>query len=474
MKKYSITPIIHYIIMLLIIIMVRNISPVAPLTEKGVQLLALLIGLIYGWSLIGMIGPSLLGIFILGFTQDMTVGNALQASFGNTIVVFMLLSFLLIKLSENEKVPQFILNKLLSIKILKGRPMLFSGTILFAAIIIGIINIFLSILFLWSVIYSLSDEFGYDKHEAYPVLMNLGIVLFATMGIIALPFQDNGLIIMSAYSNLMEAPMNYFHYLSAMVPIILGLLIIWLFVSKYILKADFNKLKSIDKTNLYVKATNRQKGAITLIILFIITLLLQANLPQNSAIGKFASQSSIYGSILFIFLIGSIWIIDEKPLINFKELSEGILWDTWIMCAMVMSISGMLTAPDTGISAFCVKLLTPLLGSVSPYMFTVIIVAFSLIMTNICNNIVVTLCVMPVIISMSPVLNVPVEPTIILVILAAHFAFLTPAASSAATVLFSNKEHLPIKLIYKYVPLQIIICVGFILTMGYLWVNLIF
>ena len=80
-----------------------------------------------------------------------------------------------------------------------------SGTILFAAIIIGIINIFLSILFLWSVIYDLSEEFGYDKREAYPVLMNLGIVLFSTLGIIALPFQDNGLIIMSAYTDLLVA-----------------------------------------------------------------------------------------------------------------------------------------------------------------------------------------------------------------------------------------------------------------------------
>ena len=37
-----------------------------------------------------MIGPSLLGIFILGFTQDLTVAKALEASMGNTIVVFML------------------------------------------------------------------------------------------------------------------------------------------------------------------------------------------------------------------------------------------------------------------------------------------------------------------------------------------------------------------------------------------------
>lgn len=95
-------------------------------------------------------------------------------------------------------------------------------------------------------------------------------------------------------------------------------------------------------------------------------------------------------------------------------------------------------------------------------------------MTNICNNIVVTLCLIPVVISMSSVVGIGVEPVVILLILAAHFAFLTPAASSAATVLFSNEKQLPKKLIYKYVPMQIVICVTFILTIGYVWVNLIF
>ncbi len=161
-------------------------------------------------------------------------------------------------------------------------------------------------------------------------------------------------------------------------------------------------------------------------------------------------------------------------MMNFKELSSGILWDTWFMCAIVMALSGMLTAADTGISAFCVQMLTPLLGGVSPYMFVVVLVLFAVAMTNVCNNIVVTLCIIPVIISMSGIVGIGVEPVVILVILAAHFAFLTPAASSAATVLFSNEEYLPKRLIYKYVPLQIILCLVFILTAGYMWVNFIF
>ncbi len=473
-QKKLLLSIVHYVIMIALIVCIRNIPPLEPITVKGMQLLGLLIGLIYGWSAIGMIGPSLLGIFILGFTQDLTVAKALEVSMGNTIVVFMLLSFLLIKLSELEGVPKYILEKMLSLKLLKGRPMLFSGTILFAAIIIGIINIFLSILFLWSVIYDLSEEFGYDKREAYPVLMNLGIVLFSTLGIIALPFQDNGLIIMSAYTNFMGESMNYLHYLAAMIPIIMGLLVVWLLVSKYFLKADFNKLLNVDKTGLNIKATKRQKAALTLLALFIVLLMLQANLPSNTMLGQFTAQSTVFGPILMVFLIGSIWIVDGKPMMNFKELSSGILWDTWFMCAIVMALSGMLTAADTGISAFCVQMLTPLLGGVSPYMFVVVLVLFAVAMTNVCNNIVVTLCIIPVIISMSGIVGIGVEPVVILVILAAHFAFLTPAASSAATVLFSNEEYLPKRLIYKYVPLQIILCLVFILTAGYMWVNFIF
>ncbi len=139
-QKKLLLSIVHYVIMIALIVCIRNIPPLEPITVKGMQLLGLLIGLIYGWSAIGMIGPSLLGIFILGFTQDLTVAKALEVSMGNTIVVFMLLSFLLIKLSELEGVPKYILEKMLSLKLLKGRPMLFSGTILFAAIIIFVVS----------------------------------------------------------------------------------------------------------------------------------------------------------------------------------------------------------------------------------------------------------------------------------------------------------------------------------------------
>ena len=305
-QKKLLLSIVHYVIMIALIVCIRNIPPLEPITVKGMQLLGLLIGLIYGWSAIGMIGPSLLGIFVLGFTQDLTVAKALEASIGNTIVVFMLLSFLLIKLSEFEGVPKYILQKMLSLKVLKGRPMLFSGTILFAAVIIGIINVFLSILFLWSVIYDLSEEFGYDKRDAYPIVMNLGIVLFSTMGMIALPFQDNGLIIMSAYTNFMGESMSYLRYLAAMVPIIMGLLVVWLLVSKYVLKADFNKLSNIDKTGVNIKATKRQKATLTLLALFVVLLMLQANLPVNTMIGQFAAQSTVFGAILIVFLIGNI------------------------------------------------------------------------------------------------------------------------------------------------------------------------
>ena len=473
-QKKVLVSIVHYVIMIALIVCIRSIPPLEPITVKGMQLLGILVGLIYGWSAIGMIGPSLLGIFLLGFTQDLTVAKALEASIGNTIVVFMLLSFLLIKLSEFEGVPKYILQKMLSLKVLKGRPMLFSGTILFAAVIIGIINVFLSILFLWSVIYDLSEEFGYDKRDAYPIVMNLGIVLFSTMGMIALPFQDNGLIIMSAYTNFMGESMSYLRYLAAMVPIIMGLLVVWLLVSKYVLKADFNKLSNIDKTGVNIKATKRQKATLTLLALFVVLLMLQANLPVNTMIGQFAAQSTVFGAILIVFLIGNIWIIDGKPMMDFRELSSGILWETWFICASVMALSGMLTAADTGISAFFVQTLTPLLGDASPYMFVVVVVLFAVIMTNVCNNIVVAICTMPVLMSMSSVVGIGVEPVVILVILAAHFAFLTPAASSVATVLFANEEHLPKKVIYKYVPLQIILCVVFILTVGYIWVNLIF
>ena len=199
---------VHYIIMIALILFIGRITPVDPLTTKGMQMLGILAGCIWGWSFIGLIGPSMIAILMLGFTEGMTVTSSLAQTVGNSTVVFMLLVFLIVQMVEDEGIPKLLVDATMKMKVFQGRPALLSGALLFVAVVLGIINMFLSIFFMWAIIYELCDRYGYKRYDAYPTIMLIGIVLMATMGLIAFPFQDNGLIIMGSYTGMVGDQMN--------------------------------------------------------------------------------------------------------------------------------------------------------------------------------------------------------------------------------------------------------------------------
>lgn len=472
-KRKAMLHFIHYIIMFMLFYFIGHATPIEPLTVKGMQMIGLLVACIWGWSFIGLIGPSMVAILLLGFTEGMTVTSSLAATMGNNIVVFMLLVFLIVQMVQDEELPKLLVDATMKMKIFQGRPALLSGAVLFVAMVLGIVNMFLSIFFMWAILYELCGRYGYSKHEAYPTIMCIGIVLMATMGLIAFPFQDNGLIIMGSYMGIVGEPMNYFKYLASMIPIIIGLVCIWTLVSKYILKVDFSKLKDVDNSHIVINVRPRQKAAIFLVCLFVVLLMLQANL-KATIMGQILSSSTVYIVGVIMFVIGSLWVVEGKPMMNFRTLIRGVAWESWWLTAVVMALGSFLTGQDTGVSAFCVSILTPILGGLSPWLFVVVVCLAAFLLTNVCNNIVISVVMISVLLPMSSVIGFAFEPAVILVILCAHFALFTPAASGPAGLLFSNKEWVGTKEIYTKGGILLGACLIFTLTIGYLWTNLIF
>ena len=464
---------VHYIIMIALILFIGRITLVDPLTTKGMQMLGILAGCIWGWSFIGLIGPSMIAILMLGFTEGMTVTSSLAQTVGNSTVVFMLLVFLIVQMVEDEGIPKLLVDATMKMKVFQGRPALLSGALLFVAVVLGIINMFLSIFFMWAIIYELCDRYGYKRYDAYPTIMCIGIVLMATMGLIAFPFQDNGLIIMGSYTGIVGEPMNYFHYLGSMIPIIICLVAIWTLVSKYILRVDFSNMSNVDTSHIVVEVKPRQKAAIFLVVLFVVLLMLQANL-KTTIVGQVLSSSTVYIVGVVMFIIGSLWVVEGKPMMDFRTLIRGVAWESWWLTAVVMALGALLTGQDTGVSAFCVSILTPLLGGLSPWMFVVVICLAAFVMTNVCNNIVVAVCMISILLPMAPVIGFNFEAAVICVILSAHFALFTPAASGPAGLMFANKEWVALKDVYTKGVVLMAFCLVFTLTIGYLWTNLVF
>ena len=472
-SKTALRNAILYAVMFALIYVIWHATPIAPLTTKGMQMLAILAGCIFGWSCIELIGPSMIAILLLGFTEGMTVAGALQATIGNYVVVFLLLISLIVQLTEDEGLPELLVDAVMKMKVVQGRPALLSAGLLFCAMVLGIINMFLSIFFMWAIVYELCGRYGYKRYDAYPTIMCIGIVLMATMGLIAFPFQDNGLIIMGAYTGVVGHQMDYIKYLLFMIPIIFCLIAIWTLIAKYVLRVDFSKMADIDNSHIVIEVKPRQKASIVILILLVVFLMAQANLKAGM-LGAVLSKSTLFIVGVSLYIIGSLWVVDGKPMMNFRELIKGVPWESWWLTAVVMCLASTLTAADTGISAFCVSILKPLLGGLSPWAFVAVVCIAAFIMTNVCNNIVVTVCMMPILLSMAPVIGFTFEAAIILVILCSHFALLTPAASGPAGLMFANKDWVALKDIYSRGLVLLLSCLIFTITVGYVWANIIF
>ncbi len=476
--KVGFKTMLHFVIMCLIMYVIAIMNPIAPLTSAGMHMLGVLAGCIYGWMTIGLIIPSLVGIFLMSFNELVGPGGAVAGSFGNPTVAMMLLLFCLIQLVQDEKVPDFIATWSLSRKFIQGKPLLYSWIILMVACVLGMVNVFLSIFVLWKILYGMFDKLGYKKGEAYTSIMIIGAVMFSMMGLIMFPFVDNGLIIMSAYAGIVGAPIPYIGYFLVVFPTTMVMALVWLLVGKFVFRMDMSKLKQVDSSMLdlsLLTLTKRQKATMCMLLIFVATILIQALVPPSTPILGYLSQANLYAVMVVIITIGSLWHIDGVPLMDFRKLmARGVIWDTWLLTAFVLLLTTYLTNQGTGLTAFCVLKLQPMLSGVSLYMMIVIVLIFAFLVTNIANNIVVTLCVLPLVFAFSQSMGFAIEPVALVIMMASHLALLTPAASGPAAVMFGNTEWLKKNDIYKYVPILLIAMLIVDLTVGYAWANIIF
>ena len=177
----------------------------------------------------------------------------------------------------------------------------------------------------------------------------------------------------------------------------------------------------------------------------------------------------------FIIALTLLVRIDGKPLLDFKMVAaKGMMWEALILTAAMQPTVNYLTSEATGVKAFLVQLLNPLLGGHSLFVFMVLIIILAVIVTNMANNVVTGIMFIPIVVSFAQVYNTDPLPMIILLITAVHMAILTPASCPFAALLFSNTGWVKAKDIYKYGSITIILMVLILCTFGYIWAYILF
>lgn len=442
--KHDLRSWIHTGLCLLLMFGFGQIPALAPLTEFGMKVLGIFLGLLYGWIFVGNIWPSLAGLLALLLVGGLEPAELWHQSFGNPIVVMMLFIFVFCATINHYGLSQYISLWLITRRFVVGRPWLF--TFVFLCSIAGLSGLTSSspaVLIGWNILYGVCDVCGYDREASYPRLMIFGVVFAAQLGMAMVPFKQLPLTVLSVFEGLSGSSINAAAYMLLAIWCCMMSLLLFLLLLRFIFRPDVALLRNLRTEDLSQGqlAMNPVQKLILCFLLALVTLLLLPSvLPQQNPLAVMLQSIGNTGICILLVMVMCCIRVEGKPLLNFGAMAaDGIAWGIILLLAVVQPLSTAMNTPESGITEGLLVLLQPLFDGHSSVLFMLTIGVVALLLANIINVGAVGVSLMPVICTYCASAGFAPQPAVMLVVLSIHLGLLTPSASTSAALLHGNE-----------------------------------
>lgn len=487
MKKQVKASYVNFLIGFAIMILFRFIPlGVLPnVTEIGLQVMGVFIGTIYLWSTVNPTVASIASICMLAMTDFAPAGGVLSTCFGNPTVVQMFFLMVFMGGLTNRKLTVYIARWIMTRKFIEGKPWVFTLVMMLGTYLMSVfIGAFAPIFLFWPILYGVFEEVGYEKTDEYPKLMVIGVVISALAGFPVPPYMSNGLALLGNYRGLLgnfpsltegTAISDATYFIACF---ILGLVLVVTFVGimKFIFRPDVTPMKKMSiemlERNPLPAMSKAQKTYGICLCIFIFCMLIPSLLP-NVPVLSFINKNSLLVPIVLVCILSLIQF-EDGPVLRFGPvMGQDFAWPTFFLCTSAILIGGVLTNEATGVTPFLNTILSPIFNGMSGTVFTVVLLVLVVLLTNICNSLVIGMIMQPVVLTYCVAAGVSPAPIITLLIFTVLLtAACTPAASPFAAMLFGNKEYLTTTEVYKYTVVTVVIELLVILVLGIPFVNL--
>ncbi len=446
------------------------LPPFDPITPIGMQILGIFIGVLLLWTCVGILWPSLLGLVAIGLSDYAPMRTVLSVAFGDIVAIMIFFAMVLFGAIQHYGVPQYISRWFLTRKIINGKPVLFSFIFIYTTYVLAALsaNVLPPILFMWATLYSVLQDVGYKKGDAYSSIMVIGTLFGGISGQAAKPFMGSPMLIVSSFEKASLLQMDYLLYMTfGFIMSSLGILC-YALVIKYVLKPDMSKIAAITteqiNKNPLPPMDTRQKVLFVTLFGYLLLVLLPNILPFNLKLIHILREMGPWGLEIAILILLSVFTIKGEPIINIREmLSKYVIWDVYLLICLSSVIAEALITPSTGIAAFLSQSLAVLFTDVSGVMLTIFILAFCMGLAQIANNVIMGVLMMPVLQHFYAQAHIPYAALATLLTFAMHIALLTPATSPYAAVLYGNTLWLDRNSVIKYT--LVILSIVFLLFM---------
>jgi len=476
-RKKSDKKLIHYLVVTILVFGGNFLPQIGPVTPLGGAILSIFIGVIYGYTFLDMIWPSVLGVVGLGYTVGMQ--KILSASFGSPIMPMMILTFAGVTLLKETKLTDVLIRGFLTNRFTKGHPWIFIFFFFFlGGYFCSRINVFVAMILLTGVLIDIFRKLNVKPYSILTTIMFSGLALSIQLGQVMLPFKGSGLTLVAAYGQIVGGGMpNFAQYMLFVIPMSVLMLLFYVLICRFVFHADASPFATIpDEIFGEAQKLNReQKIAICYFVGMIVMMLSTSILPEGWAITKFLTRITIFGQAAIVILI--LMLVrnsDGTKFFNYSvAASKGMSWDGFFLVAFILPITSLLTADDTGIKEAISLLLAPL-NDLSPIIFMVVMMLILAIITNLANNVVLATASLPIAITFAMQMGIPPLGMACMIFVSTQLALFTPGASPLCGMAFSQSEWVRVPMMMKYGLLSVIMLVLFFMLVAIPYMYLVF
>lgn len=431
------------------------LPPIDPITPLGMHIVGIFFGLLFGWMTIGLIWPSIMGCIALVLVGGMKMTAVLSAGWGSTTLLLIFFMVMVAGIVEQSGVSHFIAMYFITRKWVLGKPWVFTFVFLLTVFLLAAVTSTIpTIIICWSIWYSICKQVGYKPYEPFPSFMVVGVVMAATFGLSVFPFRPVGILVFGILEDLAGITVNYLTYTCFTVPLSLLCILVFCFLGKVIFRIDVSLLRNLTEksfADVDLSLNKQQKAVLLFVVLLIVLLLIPSVLPKTFFLTTVLNKIQAVGTAMILVAVMCCLKIDGQPIMDFRKVcSKGMQWDVIFLTSVVMPISSALTAEEAGVTAFLLKVLSPLFEGKTAITFLAIAVASAVIITNFAVNNVVGAILLPVFYPFALQLEISPLALTSLLVFSCHFALLTPAASPMAALLHGNTGWCRVGEIYKY------------------------
>lgn len=437
---------IKAVIGLAIMIFFGMIPAPAPMTQTGMKVLGQFIGLVFLWTTVDMVWPTFAAIVLFGFVATDVYPNSFalasvyeagMQSIGNWCVVIALGLLLFCETLNQTGLIRRVALWFLTRKTAKKSPWGFTFMFLLSSFIVALfMDVTASQLLLYALATEIFELLGVEKEDKWAKVISIGIMFSVVLAFAATPIcHTMPILFMGIYAAIAGVSINWLGYMAIALPVVILIWIAMYLFMRYIVKPDMSKLENLDFDKIEAlrpgKMGKKERFVVVVSALLVVTWILPgflAVLAPGAALTAWMDSITMLTPLLVVLVLFAIVRFDGKPVLDIAESCGKINWMVVLLLAGIMMIASAMGEDTTGISAWVMEKVSPLVQGMSPFAMVSLMCVISVIMTNIANNIPVGIVLITIGVPLSLQMGINPFVTAVAVSVSANLAYTIPPA----------------------------------------------